>query len=88
MPSTRLSWFFPEQVSQWCMCAGKRILCIAGLTEARLNNCDLLVSRREIVDFETVCTPYMTSMTSSLRFGLLVRGHQDITFFRLVVTLM
>ena len=34
------------------MCAGKRVRCVAGLTEAQLS-CDLLVSRRQIVDVET-----------------------------------
>ncbi len=36
-----------------CLChAGKRMHVVAGLTEARLG-CDLLISRREIADFES-----------------------------------
>ncbi len=34
-----------------CMLAGKKMHVVAGLTEARLG-CDLLISRREIAEFE------------------------------------
>ena len=50
----RIYWRISNVLCQGCLCAvaGKRLHVVAGLTEARLG-CDLLISRREIAEFES-----------------------------------